>query len=99
MKEFHVNLIVDAVILVTAFILVMLFSFPRRAEAENNYYIDLRISNPYSLALNLEVKCDWQSDSNKYKYYRVINIPRKTITTLTFPNQLRSCELWPKIIW
>ena len=79
--------------------LLFVLCYPRKTTAENNYYLDLQISNPYSLALELEVKCDWQSDRAKYKYYRKVYIPRKTVTNLSFPNHLKTCELWPRIDW
>jgi hypothetical protein len=78
---------------------VVLLIGPIRTEADNNYYLNLQISNPYTLALELEVKCDWQPDREKYKYYRKIYIPRKTITNLSFPHHLKTCELWPRIDW
>ncbi len=55
----------------------------------------LMVGNPYRASLKLEVKCDWVHEKQQYRFYRIINVPKKTNITIVTPQNMRFCEIWP----
>lgn len=55
----------------------------------------LEVYNPYTVELKLEVKCDHDYKTNKYKYYKIVTIRRQSNITLYTPQNLNRCEIWP----
>jgi hypothetical protein len=55
----------------------------------------IQINNPFRISMSLEVKCDHNWKLNKYNYYQVINIPKKSNTVIAVPASMKYCEIWP----
>lgn len=56
---------------------------------------NLYVRNPYSMSVDLLVKCDWTG-----KYYRfnsTIRIPPKTDNTIFVPMGMKKCEIYPHV--
>lgn len=59
-------------------------------------YTELKIFNPYSsVSLRLEVKCDHNYKTNKYKFHKIFAVNRGENMTLYTPTDLKKCEIWP----
>jgi len=61
--------------------------------------VDITAYNPYSLDVELEVKCDHDFKTGKFLYYRKIVVPGKASKTIRVPASLKKCQIWPKISW
>jgi hypothetical protein len=59
-------------------------------------YTELRINNPYSsISIKLQVKCDHNYKTGKYRYYKEVSIKRSSSIVMKVPTGLRKCEIWP----
>lgn len=61
--------------------------------------VTIKIANPYRFDIRLEVKCDWEWQKGKYRLHQFITVLGKRQTMIFVPNYLKSCEIWPKVIW
>jgi len=55
--------------------------------------------NPYRLDVRLEVKCDHDWKTNRFVFHKFIDVPGKQDTVIYVPNNMKDCQIWPKIIW
>lgn len=94
-KYWIVAIIIAAVITLLMKTYVAEAEINREQEAQNK--VELQVSNPYRLQMNLEVKCDWDRDMEQYMLHKKIEIPAKKITIIRLPNNLKKCEVWPQI--
>lgn len=78
------------------FIIVLLIS--NISFAQNNV-VKITIFNPYSLTVRCEVKCDFNWKINKFIYHEFIFIRGKKNITISVPNKLTQCQIWPKLIF
>lgn len=65
------------------------------AKADNT--IRITAYNPYRLSVRLEVKCDHDWKTNRFTFHRFIDVPGKQNTIIQVPNNMRDCQIWPKI--
>jgi len=84
------KIIIFSICLLTPFLFLCFLS-----DAANDKTTELEVNNVYKVRLVLEVKCDYQWETKKYKYYQIITIPKKGRMTLLVPSSLRRCEIWP----
>lgn len=61
--------------------------------------VKIEVNNPYSLTIQLEVKCDYSSKTDRFQYHTFIVVPGKKQTILKVPNHLKKCQIWPRIRW
>ena len=78
------------------FIIVLLIS--NISFAQNNV-VKITIYNPYSISARMEIKCNHNWKTNKFTYHQFIFIRGKKNMTISVPNNLTECQVWPKIIW
>jgi hypothetical protein len=57
------------------------------------------VYNSYSLSLRLEVKCDHDWKTKRFLFHKFVVVKGKKKTTIIIPNNMRKCQVWPKIIW
>lgn len=88
------NLIAGLIVLV---IVAVPITLSWAANTKQDSQVELQANNPYSLQLNLEIKCDWDMDIEEYAFHKHIEILPKKTTVIQLPNRLKKCELWPKI--
>lgn len=82
------------------FVLVGFFTLAYSSPGEHKpNQVQIIANNPYSLRVQLEVKCDWNGKERKYSYYKKIEINGKSKTILLVPGHMKKCEIWPKIKW
>ena len=55
--------------------------------------------NPYTFSARLELKCDWDGRKGAYGFHRFITVRGKGATLVDVPNNMKSCEIWPKILF
>lgn len=55
--------------------------------------------NPYSMKVELEVKCDYNSKRGEFTYHRFFVIPKKSNVVIVVPNLLKECQVWPHVIF
>jgi hypothetical protein len=61
--------------------------------------VTIQTANPYRFSVRLEVKCDWDWQKGRYRFHQFIVVPGKQQTQIKVPNNLRFCEIWPKILF
>lgn len=61
--------------------------------------VTIQTANPYSFAVRLEVKCDWDWRSGRYAFHQWLVVPGKKQTLIKVPNNLKFCEIWPKVLF
>lgn len=66
-------------------------------ETQQPNTVKLETYNPYNLDVALEVKCDHRL--NRWTYHKKFTVKGKSRFSLLVPNNLRNCQIWPKIIW
>jgi len=59
--------------------------------------VDITIYNPYSLTVNIEVKCDYDRLGKKFLFQRHIIIKGKGATRISVPKHHKRCQIWPHI--
>jgi hypothetical protein len=59
----------------------------------------IHTANPYRFDVRLEVKCDWDWRRKAYRLHQWFVVPGKKQTMIKVPSSLKSCEIWPKLIW
>ena len=64
-------------------------------KADNT--IRITAYNPYRLSVRLEVKCDHDWKTNRFLFHKFIDVPGKQDTVIQVPNNMRDCQIWPKI--
>jgi hypothetical protein len=69
------------------------------AAQQKENVVKIEVNNPYSLTIQLEVKCDYLPKRNNFQYHTFIVVPGKKQTILKVPNHLKKCQIWPKIRW
>jgi hypothetical protein len=67
------------------------------SHADTGNYVYLRVNNPYSMDVQIELKCDWDDSKKEYKIHRMLHIKAKTMPTIVLPRTMRNCEMWPHI--
>jgi len=85
------------IVLIVVFIVFSVVCWAQK-ELKTNY-VKLTAFNCYKLDVSIEIKCDWNGIKKQYRFYKKITIFGKKNTTINVPNNLNSCELWPKIKW
>jgi hypothetical protein len=58
---------------------------------------ELQVSNPYSMDVEMEVKCDWDHTKQKFKFQKKFQFPSKSVTWVTIPRGSYRCQLWPRV--
>lgn len=71
----------------------------RSAGATTNQIGIIKIHNPYSFDVRLEVKCDWNRQISKFDFYRKFVLPGKGAYVLVIPKQHSRCQIWPKVLF
>lgn len=61
--------------------------------------VTIQTANPYRFDVRLEVKCDWDWRSGRYRFHQFIVVPSKQKILIHVPNSLGFCEIWPKVIF
>jgi len=61
--------------------------------------VTIQTANTYRFDVRLEVKCDWDWRSGQYRFHQFIVVPGKKKTVIRVPNNLKFCEIWPKLLW
>lgn len=61
--------------------------------------IILEVNNPYSLTVNLKVKCDYDYNKKEFMFQRLISVKGKSNMLISLPAGLKRCQIWPKIKW
>lgn len=72
---------------------------PDAVPSERAGTVVIQTANPYSFDVRLEVKCDWEWQARRYKFHQFIVVPGKQQTLIKVPNNLKFCEIWPKVLW
>lgn len=72
---------------------------PDAVPSETRAAVAIQTANPYSFAVRLEVKCDWEWQKGRYRFHQFIVVPGKRQTLIRVPSNLKFCEIWPKVIW
>jgi len=87
--------------LVLLFAVVSSHGYGREPEAvPQSGTVVIQTANPYTINVDLEVKCDWEWRKGKYLFHKFITVPGKRKVLINVPNNLKFCEIWPKIsIW
>jgi hypothetical protein len=67
-------------------------------EVKSNY-VKIQTFNPYGFDVEAEVKCNFDGIKKSYKFYKVVIIPKKSYYVINVPNNLTTCEIWPKVRW
>jgi hypothetical protein len=75
----------------TAIVLGISFS----SSNASNGVIKITAYNPYSIRAQIELKCNWRID--RFMFHKFIEIPGKHNTIIYVPNNMRDCQIWPKI--
>jgi hypothetical protein len=90
-------------ILVAVLLLALTYQLPARdpdaIPAETGMVVMIQTANPYRFDVRLEVKCDWEWQKGAYRFHQFIVVPAKRQTLIKVPNNLKLCEIWPKVIW
>ena len=73
-------------------------SFLGLALGSNSSNTKITIFNPYSISAEMEVKCDYNWKVKKFQYYKKFVIKGKKNLTISVPNYLKQCQIWPKIL-
>ena len=68
-------------------------------ETQQPNTVKLETYNPYNLDVSLEVKCNHNHYLKKWDYYKKFTVKGKSKFSLVVPNNLKTCQIWPKIIW
>ena len=77
-------------VLVVLFILLLssfCFAAPKTTE--------IMVFNPFGITVLSEIKCDHDYKTNKYKFYRLIELKKRSNILVIVPNAMKRCELWP----
>lgn len=84
-----------------SWIFVVLFVISGFALAKTTSYpmAYITIHNPYSFAVRMETKCDWNHRRRKFDFRKVFILPAKGRYILKVPKKHNRCEIWPKIMW
>lgn len=85
------------VIIVFTFFMICISRTSKVGAAPSSSQVQLEVNNPYSLQVNVEIKCDWDPDIEEWMFHRFIQVPGKKMTVVSIPNKLKNCQLWPKI--
>lgn len=67
--------------------------------SNSNKITELIVYNPYRLSVQLEVKCDYQNKTKKFRYHKFVEVPGRKNTIIKTPANLKQCQIWPKITW
>lgn len=89
-------------IIVLQFIIIGLFGLfllIKNVYGEQNGHIDITAYNPYRLQTQMELKCDWNNDTEDYNFHKFIIVPAKGSILIRVPNSIHKCEIWPKILF
>jgi len=73
------------------------YYFPLEASESQQQTVNVTSYNPYSLEVQVEVKCDHTSTG--WTYYKKAIIHGNSKLTLHIPSNVRNCQIWPKILW
>jgi len=57
--------------------------------------IQLTINNPYSITVDVELKCDYDRSQQGFKHYKRVTIKKKGSVTIMLPKHLKKCQIWP----
>jgi len=82
------------ILIATIISLLALLSIPVKQNT-----VILEVNNPYSMEVRLEVKCDHDWTLNRFRFHRFISVGANQGTTIAVPNNLKRCQIWPKVIW
>jgi hypothetical protein len=55
----------------------------------------IEINNTFSMGILFNVKCDHNYQTQRYDFYRDIDIPGRGKYILKVPNHFKRCEIWP----
>lgn len=69
------------------------------ASSSKTNTIKITTYNPYRIRANLEIKCDHDWRTNRFVFHKFIDIPGKQNTVIRVPNNMKDCQVWPKIVW
>lgn len=70
-----------------------------RGDLTKNNEVVIQIFNPYRFDVGSEVKCNWDSKKQGFKYYKKIIVPGKGNLIVSIGKQYDTCEIWPKVLW
>jgi hypothetical protein len=58
----------------------------------------IQAANPYRFDVKLLIKCDWEWQKGKYRFYQLVVMPGRRQTLIRVPNDMRFCEVWPHVV-
>ena len=88
-------LYVIGILIVVAIIVVrVVYAHASGSKAD---IIKITTYNPYRIGARLEVKCDHDWKTNRFVFHKFIDVPGKQNTVIRVPNNMRDCQIWPKI--
>lgn len=61
--------------------------------------VEITVHNPYYFSTRLEVKCDHDYKKRRFRYHRFITVYGKHNTIIRMPNNMKRCQIWPKVQW
>ncbi|MDP3987213.1 MAG: hypothetical protein Q8P81_03250 [Nanoarchaeota archaeon] len=68
----------------------------KELAAEEQRYTELEVHNVYSsVSVKLEIKCDWNSDLEEYRFHQIVTIPKNSKVVVKSPWGMKKCECWP----
>lgn len=56
---------------------------------------EIMVFNPYRITVMSEIKCDHDYKTGKYRFYKIIELKKKSNMLVIVPNSMKKCELWP----
>jgi len=62
----------------------------------NRKFVHLKIYNPTSITLNLELKCNWNKQEKRWMYWDIKTLYGNKDVEFKLPNK-GYCQVWPKI--
>ena len=57
------------------------------------------VFNPYNVKIRLRIKCNYNQKLKKFEYDKTILINEKNKGKFILPNNIKRCQVWPKVIW
>jgi len=73
--------------------------FARKLRSNTVPVARITIHNPYSFAVRMEAKCDWNYRRKKFDFHKAFILRAKGRYVLKVPKKHNRCEIWPKVIW
>jgi hypothetical protein len=87
-------------LIIVSLVLLPTLCFAKRFQPDtmpSGPMVTIQAFNPVWFTISMEIKCDHDYLTNKYKFYKIITIPGKSAITIRVPASMKNCEIWSKI--